>query len=558
MRRLISFFIFISSILFAQPPSPVRMIAEWEPALGSLIRWPLGIPSELVVALAEDDSLYILVEDSNAQQQAISSFSAWGVNLDQCRFILADTYSHWTRDWGPQCMFDGNGDFGIIDPYFDGYPWVPVSTRNWSIDDAVNSLFAQQMGWNNYLLPAYLTGGNVMYDGYGSAFSSMQMLHENLSLMNFEDFFDLMSDFAGIENFNIISNFENYGIQHIDCVAKLLDEETVLIKEVDFWHPEFALIETVVQEFEAMTNCFDRPYNIIRIFCDYYAGNNVAAYTNSLILNKKVYVPLFNISSDDEAIATYQQAMPGYEIIGFPWGSWYYYDALHCRVMGIFDPQMIRIEHKPYSGTVTSNDDYPVSTRIIDYSQQGLIEDQLYVHWKTSDVAEWETLPLENSLSDSFLTHIPLQAEGTVVEYFISAASQSGKTATKPVTAPFDFFSFVCDAETSLNHLQLEKTYELCVYPNPFTPSSAGRSYSAKISCEMTSKDFKDAKLEIYNIKGQKVKTLMFFGESSDTNEIMFKWDGTDDFTQPVTSGVYLLRLQAGDVRSISKLLLLK
>ena len=26
-----------------------RVVAEWEPALGTMIRWPLGIPSDLVV-----------------------------------------------------------------------------------------------------------------------------------------------------------------------------------------------------------------------------------------------------------------------------------------------------------------------------------------------------------------------------------------------------------------------------------------------------------------------------------------------------------------------------
>ena len=47
------------STLFSQ--RPVRLVAEWEPAFGTLIRWPLGIPSDLVVELAKDDSLYITV-----------------------------------------------------------------------------------------------------------------------------------------------------------------------------------------------------------------------------------------------------------------------------------------------------------------------------------------------------------------------------------------------------------------------------------------------------------------------------------------------------------------
>ena len=109
----------------AAPAPPARMVAEWEPALGTLIRWPLGIPMSLVIELAEDDTLYTLVEGSGAENQAHSTFSANGVNMDHVRFIQTNVYSMWTRDWGPQCVFGADGRMGIADPWFDGYPWVP-------------------------------------------------------------------------------------------------------------------------------------------------------------------------------------------------------------------------------------------------------------------------------------------------------------------------------------------------------------------------------------------------------------------------------------------------
>jgi hypothetical protein len=36
------------------------MVAEWEPAIGVLIAWPLSIPKELVMELAKDTKLYLL------------------------------------------------------------------------------------------------------------------------------------------------------------------------------------------------------------------------------------------------------------------------------------------------------------------------------------------------------------------------------------------------------------------------------------------------------------------------------------------------------------------
>ena len=97
--------IFILSFVLSQIPS-TRLVAEWEPAIGTMIRWPLGIPSELVVELAQDDMLFVLVENSNQEIQARTNFNDWGIDLDNIVFIFTETYSHWTRDYGPKFLID--------------------------------------------------------------------------------------------------------------------------------------------------------------------------------------------------------------------------------------------------------------------------------------------------------------------------------------------------------------------------------------------------------------------------------------------------------------------
>ena len=57
MKRIL--FSIVLSISFANIPD-YRVVAEWESAVGTMIRWPLGIPSDLVVELASDDMLYVL------------------------------------------------------------------------------------------------------------------------------------------------------------------------------------------------------------------------------------------------------------------------------------------------------------------------------------------------------------------------------------------------------------------------------------------------------------------------------------------------------------------
>ena len=73
------------TVLMAEIPE-YRVVAEWEPALGTIIRWPLGIPTDLVVELASENILYVLVETNNQQNQATNSFNNWGISFENVVF----------------------------------------------------------------------------------------------------------------------------------------------------------------------------------------------------------------------------------------------------------------------------------------------------------------------------------------------------------------------------------------------------------------------------------------------------------------------------------------
>ena len=89
------------------PPShPIRNISEFEPMSGVLIRYPFGIPIDLIEEMAQDVTIYCLVS-SNQQDAAYNSMYEGNVNLDNVEFILGSTDSYWTRDYGPWWIIDG-------------------------------------------------------------------------------------------------------------------------------------------------------------------------------------------------------------------------------------------------------------------------------------------------------------------------------------------------------------------------------------------------------------------------------------------------------------------
>ncbi len=439
-------------LLAAPPDPPVRMIAEWEPAAGVLISWPLGIPAALVTELAKDDHLYVLVNNAADDAACRAYMASQNIPVSRVTTILCPHNSHWTRDWGPHQIFDGGGQWRIVDAIFQGYPWVGQSCNvitspgGYVLDDQSPTVVASFFGTAAVPLPAYLVGGNFLNDGGSRAFATCTQIAENLQLGSEADFRQKLASYLGVTNFIALQPTENNGIQHIDCWFKPLDDETLLVKRPPAWHEEFNDIEANLAVLANLTGPHGRPYRILRIDCPPYNGSRIAAYCNSLILNRKVYVPLFNIPGDAQAIATWQAAMPGYEVVGFPWGSWYYYDALHCRTRAIFDRHMLRMSHRRLDALVSPAAGYAISATIDDRSEAGLIPGLLRAYHSAAGAATWDWVPLTpGSQPDEYVATLPAYPPGTTVHYYLAASDFSGRSETLPRVAPAGFYTFTID-----------------------------------------------------------------------------------------------------------------
>ncbi|MEA2095659.1 MAG: right-handed parallel beta-helix repeat-containing protein [Candidatus Cloacimonadota bacterium] len=102
---------------------------------------------------------------------------------------------------------------------------------------------------------------------------------------------------------------------------------------------------------------------------------------------------------------------------------------------------------------------------------------------------------------------------------------------------------------------ELQSIFNLSNYPNPFNPTTT-------ISFNLTTEYTENTEIVIYNLKGQKVKTLdcsNLFAAASKQLMHSITWNGTDDFGKPVSSGIYFYKL-VSDGKNIAskKMLLLK
>jgi len=183
-------------------------------------------------------------------------------------------------------------------------------------------------------------------------------------------------------------------------------------------------------------NSFGEPWEVFRV----YTPQN-QPYSNSLILNNKVFVPITNSSYDDDALEAYQEAMPGYEVIGVT-GSWQSTDALHCRTKGIPDLEMLQIFHNPINDQETPQNYYEIQAIIDDLSQAGLIFDELKIFWKNQNMGEYESINLDicdDDIPDCYEAQIPSQNEDGNVQYYIQAIDLTGRIENLPMAGYFDF-----------------------------------------------------------------------------------------------------------------------
>lgn len=290
-------------------------------------------------------------------------------------------------------------------------------------------------------MPLAHTGGNYMTDGQGIAISTDLIETENPGLTHSE-IEQIANDYLGIHTYHMVPDVNGEYIKHIDCWAKYLAPDVIMIREVPTNHAQYDEIEAAVDYFETQTSCYDTNYEIVRV----YTPNN-EPYTNSLILNDKVLVPIKGNEWDDEAIEAYENAMPGYEVLGFT-GSWQSTDALHCRAKGLPDRYMLYIEHTPLSGFQPSDDGFDIDANIVSYSGEGLIAESTLVFWKVEG-DEWNSIQMQHMGDNNYIATIPPQDVGETVYYYIHAEDNSGRTENHPYTGAPDAHSFIVYEESN-------------------------------------------------------------------------------------------------------------
>ena len=489
----------------AAPTGDVRNIAEWEPMEGVIVAYTgeFGVPLSLIAEMSQDSKVTTIVSSASEESTVNNIYSSNGVNLANCTYVYQDPNSYWTRDYSPWYIAVDNEVAIVNFPY----------NRPRPNDDDVPILLANELGVDLYGMNVIQTGGNYMCDGYGIGASTDLVWDENS--ISHSQIASKMQDYLGIDTYHVtLDPLDDY-IKHIDCWGKFLDVDKVLITQVppsDYRYNDYEFIAN----YFATQNCsWGYPYEVIRVQAANYNDYDINPYTNSLILNNKVFVPQTGSSLDDDAIAVYESVMPGYQIFGVYSDSWINSDALHCRTHGIADREMLFIKHYPLHGDLTYQENYTIEVDVVSYNGSPLSTNFPKLHYKQNSSA-WEVISMLNTVGNTYTAEIPALSGNNTVAYYIEAQNDNNKHETHPNIGSSDPHIFSYSGGTAqINEYNKEV---IAIYPNPASeyvnvnsPTTSGKIfiynsvgqlvYSESINTKTTPINISNFETGIYQIK---------------------------------------------------------
>jgi len=164
--------------------------------------------------------------------------------------------------------------------------------------------------------------------------------------------------------------------------------------------------------------------------------------------------------------------------------------------------------------------------------------DNIFTGWEEEGVGFWEypmndPLMINTGLEDQYILNL---VDFPIIDSpSILACTQSG--------------AYFLTDYTDVDDCELPNTnYNLQNHPNPFNPSTT-------ISFEISNINA-FAQIEIYNLKGQKVKSLPVILSG---DEGLVTWYGTDQNNYPVSTGIYFYQLRVeGKIMQTKKMILIK
>ncbi|MFA5499176.1 MAG: C25 family cysteine peptidase [Candidatus Cloacimonadia bacterium] len=272
------------------------------------------------------------------------------------------------------------------------------------------------------------------------------------------------------------------------------------------------------------------------------SGRVIPLNENELLRNIGVCVGDYIVTADDDGY--YSMIIPAGEYDVEVYTPYYWSDLVHHVKVGEFEKIVeldFNVRYVPPATDLRCETDEEAETLTLYweyYTEDNSVQDSIFNVYRQINSGRYERI-YTTDLKEIFDT---LPVNDDIHRYYVTAVYKGTESDKSNVVSTDDF-------EVNIREINLPSTVELYQnYPNPFNPST-------KISFSLPAHD--KVTLEIYNIKGAKIKTLIK-NEMLNSGSHTYEWEGNNDSGMTSPSGVYFFKLSSRSNTQIKKGVLLK
>ncbi len=510
---------------------------------------------------------WVRVEDFADTTTVLQHLIDKGLRHNNIRFLEAPGNSFWYRDCGPICFYYGEGDtVGMLD--FEYYPGR-------ALDDSLPVYIERQFGLPNFTTMIEWEGGNCLVDGAGMVLSSDALYGNNNDSygqvtwdgvdpntitylqkprLSPDKVKDSLHTLIGPRATYILPAFKyDGGTGHVDLYADMINENKFIFSQMpdDYsnWY-DYKVGKKNMDSLCSYQSYFGEGYRCQFIpFPSRNNGTNFSSqvqydnqftrtYSNHTFVNDLIIQPCFStVGSDGMPTAEWdranieelKKAYPGYTIYCVDVRE---FDgsggAIHCITKQIPAEHPIRILHSDIhgnTGTAYTTTDATISAIITNVDG---IDSAKVVY--SIERGPWIELDMTPGANNTYTAQIPtsgqLSGDYTMINYYIKATSNAGKTITKPMTAhQGGYYNFYLgenpNPPVSIDAVDADQRFGQ-FFPNPATDEASivinlnsGDNYSVSIIDQSgrtvhTSSLQASGSIVVYTVNASRLATGMY------------------------------------------------
>ena len=342
------------------PESPVvsanRLAPEWEPQDAIILTWPhrhsdwapeLGqiepVYLELCKYIGKHQALILIAYDPAHVLEIRDKLDTADIDCEHMRFATIPTNDTWIRDYGPVCTTSGHSRW-LLDFQFDGWG----QKYDWRLDNAVNARLTEgvELRASHQYIDQILEAGNIEINGQGELLCSRTCFRRTRALADseFAILEKQLAQWLGCRKVHWLDRVQLAGDDtggHIDTLARFCADDIIAHSASPaLKDSNHEMLERLSLQLANINRQAGNRFELVPLplpdLITRCGQPLPATYTNFLVTNDLVLVPVFNDGQDDGALRQIDELFPDREIVDIECNALIRQrGGLHCATMQI-------------------------------------------------------------------------------------------------------------------------------------------------------------------------------------------------------------------------------